>query len=406
MPDHLATRVVSSQEAVTGSEQRPRPWDMLKAFVRSEGALMFGALTTILFYAFADALTADLAPDLKTVALFGWLFATMLWCAFGVVRHAESLAEMLGEPYGTLILTLAVIVIEVSLISAIMVLGENDPTLARDTMFAVLMIILNGMVGLTLLLGGLRYREQHYNLQGAKSFLAVITPLAVLTLILPNFTVSADFPGFAPLQAAFFAAMTVILYGVFLLIQTVRHKSQFMQPGGQPANAPQHPLAHDETAHEHGHHEILSVPYHALVLILTMVPVVLLSKKLAAFVDYGTETMQAPAALGGLIVAILVLAPEGLGALRAALANRLQRSVNILLGSALATISLTVPAVLVLGLVIDRRVELALGPVEMIMLLLTLAVSTLTFTGGRTNILQGAIHLVLFLAFLVLIFYP
>jgi Ca2+:H+ antiporter len=408
MPDHLATRVVSSQEAVTGSEQRPRPWDMLKAFVRSEGALMFGALTTILFYAFADALTADLAPDLKTVALFGWLFATMLWCAFGVVRHAESLAEMLGEPYGTLILTLAVIVIEVSLISAIMVLGENDPTLARDTMFAVLMIILNGMVGLTLLLGGLRYREQHYNLQGAKSFLAVITPLAVLTLILPNFTVSADFPGFTPLQAAFFAAMTVILYGVFLLIQTVRHKNQFVQPGvpSQPANAPQHPLAHDETAHEHGHHEILSVPYHAVLLILTMVPVVLLSKKLAAFVDYGTETMQAPAALGGLIVAILVLAPEGLGALRAALANRLQRSVNILLGSALATISLTVPAVLVLGLVIDRRVELALEPVEMIMLLLTLAVSTLTFTGGRTNILQGAIHLVLFLAFLVLIFYP
>jgi Ca2+:H+ antiporter len=270
------------------------------------------------------------------------------------------------------------------------------------------MIILNMMVGLTLLLGGLRYREQHYNLQGAKSFLAVITPLAVLTLILPNFTISAAFPGFTPLQAAFFAAMTVILYGVFLLIQTVRHKNQFMQPGvpSQPANAPQHPLAHDETAHEHGHYEILSVPYHAVLLILTMVPVVLLSKKLAAFVDYGTETMHAPAALGGLVVAILVLAPEGLGALRAALANRLQRSVNILLGSALATISLTVPAVLVLGLVIDRRVELGLEPVEMILLLLTLAVSTLTFTGGRTNILQGAIHLVLFFAFLVLIFNP
>ena len=137
-----------------------------------------------------------------------------------------------------------------------------------------------------------------------------------------------------------------------------------------------------------------------------MLPVVLLSKKLATFVDYGTETMGAPAALGGLIVATLVLAPEGLGAMRSALANRLQRAVNILLGSALATIGLTVPAVLAIGLVTGRGVELGLEPVEMVMLLLTLAVSTLTFTGGRTNILQGAIHLVLFLAFIMLIFNP
>jgi Ca2+:H+ antiporter len=385
---------------------RPRFWDMIKTFFRAEGALLFGALTTVLFYVFADALAGGLAPDLKTIALFGWLFATMLWCAFGVVRHADCLAEMLGEPYGTLILTLAVIAIEVSLISAIMVLGENEPTLARDTMFAVLMIILNAMVGLALLLGGLRHREQHYNLQGAKAFLATLVPLAVLTLVLPDFTTSSALPEFTRAQAIFFTALTVILYGVFLVIQTVRHRNQFVQPGIRDEPAHGDPLAHDESAHEHGRHEILSVPYHALLLVLTMLPVVLLSKKLAAFVDYGTETVGAPVALGGLIVAILVLAPEGLGALRAALANRLQRSVNILLGSALATISLTVPAVLVIGLVTGRRVELGLDPVEMLLLLLTLAVSTLTFTGGRTSILQGAIHLVLFFAFLVLIFNP
>ena len=386
--------------------RRGRAWEILKSFARSEGALFFGALTTVLFYVFADALTADLALDVRTVGLFLWLFAVMLWCAFGVVRHADCLAEMLGEPYGTLILTLSVIAIEVSLISAIMVLGENQPTLARDTMFAVLMIILNAMVGLALLLGGLRYREQHYNLQGAKAFLAVLIPLAVLTLVLPVFTISTDLPEFTRAQAVFFAAMTVVLYGVFLVIQTVRHKNQFVQPGVRSEPLPHDPLAHDESAHEHGHHEIRSVPYHAVLLILTMLPVVLLSKKLAAFVDHGIETMQAPAALGGLIVAILVLAPEGVGAMRAALANRLQRAVNILLGSALATISLTVPAVLVIGLVIDREVELGLDPVEMVLLLLTLAVSTLTFTGGRTNILQGAVHLTLFFAFLVLIFDP
>lgn len=374
----------------------------------SEGALVCGAITTALFYLFSDALEANLAPDLSTIALFFWLFGTMLWCALGVVRHADCLAELLGEPYGTLILTLSVIVIEVSLISSIMLHGANQPTLARDTMFAVLMIILNGMVGLVLLLGALRHREQHYNLQGAQAFLAVIVTLSVLTLVLPVFTVSTNLPEFTTAQAVFFATMTVALYGVFLLIQTVRHSDQFMQPGSRAraAVAAQDALAHDESAHEHGHHELGSVPYHAVLLFLTMLPVVLLSKKLAVFVDYGTETMGAPAALGGLVVATLVLTPEGLGALRAALANRLQRSVNILLGSALATISLTVPAVLMIGVVIDRDVQLGLDPDEMVLLLLTLTVGMLTFTGGRTNVLQGAVHIVLFAAFVVLIFNP
>jgi Ca2+:H+ antiporter len=392
----------------TASEGRSGPLNALRWVVRSERALLFGAVTTILFYLFSDTLLAGFAPDPKTIVLFLWLFVTMVWCAFGVVRHADCLAELLGEPYGTLILTLAVIAIEVSMISAIMLHGENQPALARDTMFAVLMIILNGMVGLALLLGGLRHREQHYNLQGAKAFLAVILPLAVLSLILPVFTTSTELPDFTPAQALYFAAITVILYGVFLMIQTVRHTGHFMQPGkrGQPGSGAADPLVHEESAHAHGRHELRSVSCHAVLLVLTMLPVVLLSKKLAVFVDYGVETMGAPVALGGLIVAILVLAPEGLGALHAALANRLQRSVNILLGSALATISLTVPAVLMIGLVTGRSVELGLDPVEMLMLLLTLAVSTLTFTGGRTNILQGAIHLVLFLTYIVLIFNP
>jgi Ca2+:H+ antiporter len=392
----------------TARGQPPNPRDRIWTAVRSVVALGFGAITTALFYLFADALVSGLAPDLRTILLFLWLFGTMLWCAFGVVRHADCLAELLGEPYGTLILTLSVIGIEVSLIASIMLHGENEPSLARDTMFAVLMIILNAMVGLALLLGGLRHREQHYNLQGAKAFLAVITTLAVLTLVLPAFTVSTTMPAFTPAQAVLFAALTVLLYGVFLLSQTVRHTDQFLQPGrhGGGAIAVPDPLAHDDRAHEHGHHEVGSVVYHAVLLFVTILPVVLLSKKLAIFVDYGTETMGAPSALGGVIVATLVLAPEGLGALRATLANRLQRSVNILLGSALATISLTVPAILMISLMIDRPVELGLAPVEIVLLLLTLAVSALTFTGGRTNVLQGATHLVLFFAFLVLIFNP
>src|SRR5262245_4355672 len=388
-------------------EQRSPGLETIRAALRSEMAVVFGAITTALFYAFSDALLSDLLPDVWSIVLFIWLFGTMLWCAFGVVRHADCLAELVGEPYGTLILTLAVISIEVSLISSIMLHGANEPTLARDTMFAVLMIILNGMVGLALLVGGPRHREQHYNLQGAKAFLAVIIPLAVLTMTLPRF-LSSPRAAFSPLQAAFFAAMTIGLYGVFLSVQTVRHRNLFKDPGARRRNpvAVPEPLTHDEPSHRHGEHAIHSVPFHVALLMLAALPVLLLSKKLAVFVDYGMETLGAPVELGGIIIAILVLAPEGLGALRAALANRLQRSVNILLGSALATIGLTIPVVLMVGLIINVDVELGLDQVEMVLLLVTLTVSALTFTGGRTNILQGAVHLVLFFAFLLLIFKP
>jgi Ca2+:H+ antiporter len=406
MAESIGREIASPTEPVA-TERHRGPLGTIATLLWSEAAVIFGAITTAVFYTFTDALLSDLLPDIWSIVLFLWLFGTMLWCAFGVVRHADCLAELLGEPYGTLILTLAVISIEVSLISSIMLHGANDPTLARDTMFAVLMIILNGMVGLALLVGALRHREQYYNLQGAKAFLAVIIPLAVLTLMLPQFTISTTLPAFTPMQAAFFATMTVVLYGVFLSVQTIRHRNLFVEPGiytGTPA--PPDPLAHDETSHAHGHHEIRSVMFHAILLVLAILPVVLLSKKLAVFVDYGIETLGAPAAFGGIIIATLVLTPEGLGAMRAALANRLQRSVNILLGSALATIGLTVPAVLTIGLIIDRDVELGLDEVEMVLLLLTLAVSTLTFTGGRTNVLQGAVHVALFLAFLMLVFNP
>ncbi|MHC4278184.1 MAG: calcium:cation antiporter [Planctomycetota bacterium] len=259
--------------------------------------------------------------------------------------------------------------------------GEDDPALARDTMFSVLMIILNGMVGLGLLLGGIRHREQDYNLQGAKSFLAVLIPLSVLTLILPNFTVSTQGPSFAPVQEGFFAVVTISLYAVFLGIQTTRHSNLFMQPapGLNQEGEASVPLE-AESKTQHHRYEIRSVSYHTVFLVLTMLPVVLLSKKFAIFVDYGTTTLNAPAAIGGLIIALLVLTPEGIGALEAAVHNQLQRAVNIMLGSALATIGLTIPAVLTISLIIEQPVELGLDDVEMLLLVLTLAVSALIFS--------------------------
>jgi Ca2+:H+ antiporter len=362
-----------------------------------ERALFAGWITTAILATIGEPWLADPSAGPGSGLLFAWIFAVMLWSAFGVARHADELAVGLGEPYGTLILTLAVTIIEVSLIAAIMLTGENDPHLARDTMFAVLMIVLNAMVGTTLLFGGMRHRQQHFNVGGANAFLAVIVPLSVFALVLPDFTASA--PGLSWGQQIFFAGVTILLYLVFLAIQTVRHRGLFIGPDVELSAFEAHAARWSDQREPAG-----ALIYHAVLLVFIMLPVVLLSKDLAVFVDYGVFRLGAPAAIGGVIVAVLVLTPEGLGALHAAAANRLQRAVNICLGSALATIGLTVPAVLLIGLVTGAPVELGLEPIGVVLLLLTLLVSTLTFGSGHTNILQGAVHLVLFLAYVVLIF--
>ncbi|MCP4381286.1 MAG: calcium:proton antiporter [Hyphomicrobiales bacterium] len=369
---------------------------MLSA-LRSEAAFIVATITTAVMYTIGEVWFHDLSNPLVLTGLFAWIFGSMIWSAFAAVRHADGLAELLGEPYGTLILTISVISIEVSVIAAIMLTGEASPTLARDTMLAVLMIVMNGMVGVALLIGGIRYREQAYNLDGARSFLAVLIMLATIALILPRFTTSTDDPSLTSAQAILFSVATVALYGVFLGIQTVRHSGFFLSP--------ELPVSVDnETAH--AGHATGSVGFHAVMLVLTLLPIVLLSKKLAILIDTGIAALAAPLALGGVLVALLVLSPEGLAAFRAAAENRLQRAVNICLGSALATIGLTVPAVLAIGLLTDTHVVLGLGGTELVLLVLTLILSMMTFGGAKTNILQGAIHLVLFFVYMVLIFDP
>lgn len=362
--------------------------------VRREWPLLISAATAALFLVFGKFWLADLSHPAWFSVVLCWLFAAILLSTFGVVRHAEHLAANLGEPLGTLILTLAVTGIEVAMIVALMFTGQGNPALARDAMFAVVMIVMNGMVGLSLVLGGLRHHEQTYNLQGANAFLAVIVPLAVLCMVLPNFTTAAPGPTLSPAQAVFFIVISVGLYGVFLAIQNLRHRAYFMAPESpdvadvQPAAGP----------------GFRSVPYHALLLVAYMLPLVILAKQLAVPIDLGISMLRAPVALGGFLVAVVVLSPESMGAVRAALANELQRSVNILLGSVLATISLTIPAVLVIGFVADRTIVLGLDAANMVLLVLTLGVSTLTFASPRTNVLLGAVHMLLFLAYLMLMF--
>ena len=363
--------------------------------IRAEFPLLVGLGTIAIFLVVGSDLNELTTRTFPLLGVFVWLFAVILWSAMCVVRHADCLAIKFGEPYGTLILTLSAISIEVVVISTAMLHGENNPTLGRDAIFAVIMIALNGLVGLSLMLGGLRYREQHYNIQGVNAYLNVIMALAVLGLVLPNFTTSTSGPTFSTEQEIFFAAMSLLLYAVFLLIQTLRHRGYFLDV--------------KETATKHSPHHlarIRSTGFHALMLLLYLGAVIFLAEKFAVPLDNSIEQFHMPQAFGGAVIAALVLSPEGLGGITASLQNQLQRSINILFGSVLATIGLTIPAVLMIGLLTKRSVSLGLQGGNLPLLLLTLAVSVVTFTSRKTNVLQGCIHLLLFAVFVLLIFAP
>jgi Ca2+:H+ antiporter len=376
--------------------KQARTGNRFAAFVRSEYPLGIGALTAAILLLSGDRLIEDLEHPVVLSLVFGWLFAAVLWSAISVVRHADSLAIKCGEPYGTLILTLSAITIEVMMIAAAMLHGKNNPTLARDMMFAVIMIALNGLIGLSLLLGGLRHHEQHYNLQGTSAYLNAIMALAVLGLVLPNFTTSMSGPRFSLVQEIFLAATSLGLYAIFLLLQTRRHSEHFMESGQTAAML--------DSVHHEG--EMRSMPYDIVMLFLYLLVVIVLAEKFAIPLDNCVERFGMPSAFGGAIVAALVLAPEALSGINASLRNQLQRSVNILHGSVLASIGLTIPAVLTIGMVSKRSVALGIEGGNLPLLLLTLAVSVVTFTSGRTSVLQGCIHLLLFAVFILLIFYP
>ncbi len=364
-----------------------------RVLLAGEGALWASGATSAFFLSLGASWLGDIAHPIHLWLSFAWLFSIILWSAMAVVRHADCLAIQLGEPYGTLILTLSVVSIEIVTISSLMLTSSQGHGLARDTMYGVLMIVLNGMVGLCLVLGGLRHKVQHYNLQGANAFLAVIVPLSILGLVLPNYTMATAEPELSVGQSIFFVTLCLGMYCVFLIIQTTRHRTDFTEPEGV--------LSLDADKEERGHQ---SVFYHAVLLLAYLALVVVLADKLAIPVDHFISVLGVPEALGGLMVAILVCSPEAVGAVRAAMANRLQRAVNISLGSALATISLTIPAVLLVALYTDKHVILGLGSEAVLMLVTTLLVSLLTFGAGRTTVLQGAVHLLLFLVYIMLIF--
>jgi Ca2+:H+ antiporter len=314
---------------------------------------------------------------------------------FAAVYHAEVVALRVGEPFGTLVLALAVTVIEVALIVSMMIAGGTDTAnLARDTLFAAVMIVCNGIIGMCLLAGGLRHHEQGFQLRGANAALSVLIALTTLTLIFPNVTTSSSGQSFSRSQLSFAAILSIILYGSFLFVQTVRHRDYFLPVDGD-----------DEGVHALPPPNKVALVSAGLLLV-SLVVVVALAKVLTPIVEHAIDVAGAPKSVVGIIIAGLVLLPEGLAAYRAATANRLQTSVNLALGSVLASIGLTIPAVASISLLLNKPLTLGLDPKEEVLLALTLLVSVLTLGTGRTTVLQGVVHLIIFAVFLFLAVVP
>jgi Ca2+:H+ antiporter len=325
-----------------------------------------------------------------------WFVASALIASvFVAVHHAEVVAHAVGEPFGTLILALAVTIIEVALIVSLMMSGGAATTaLARDTVFATVMIVCNGVVGLCLLLGAIRHHVLVFRVEGTSPALSVLAALTTLTLILPGLTTTTPGPTFSPSQLVFAGAMSLVLYSVFVFIQTVRHRDYFLPVGIE-----------DKDQHAAPPSQAIALTSFAL-LSVSLVAVVGLAKTLAPSIEAGVEALSAPASVVGVAIALLVLLPETWAAVRAALRNRMQTSLNLALGSALATIGLTIPAVATVSIMLNMPLALGLPPKETALLALTLLISVLTFAGGRATVLQGAVHLVLFAAFIFLAVVP
>ena len=313
---------------------------------------------------------------------------------FAAVYHAEVVAHRTGEPFGTLVLAVAVTVIEVALIVSVMVAAPGEKAgLARDTVFAAVMITCNGIVGMCLLWGGVRHHEQGFHLGGASAALAVLAALTTLSLVLPNVATSVPGPRFSTSQLVFEGVISLVLYVSFVFIQTVRHRDYFLPDGGDAeAHAPPPSNANAVAS--------------AVLLLAALVAVVGLAKALTPTLEVGIAHLELPKAVVGIAIAALVLLPEGMAAVRAARANRLQTSLNLALGSALASIGLTIPAVVVVSIIIDKPVELGLNAKDQLLLALTLFLNVITLGTGRTTVLQGIIHLVIFAVFVFFAMVP
>ncbi len=344
-------------------------------------------VAALLMYILSNAISNTIMDLLLTGSLVAAVLAG--------VHHAEVVAHKVGEPYGTLILAFAITTIEVSLIVSLMIAGgESTHALARDTVFAAVMIILTGIIGICLVSGGVRHHEQSFGKYGVNAALVTLTAISVLTLILPNYTTTIPGPKYNNSQLMFVGIISLVLYGVFVLVQTQRHREYFL-----PANAGEED---EHVAKPTAKMTLLSL----LLLVISLTMVVMLAKKLSPTIEKVLRDLGAPQSLLGVVIALVILLPEGLAALKAARKNRLQTSLNLALGSALASIGLTIPAVAIVSIYASLPVTLGIDAKSTLLLVLSLFSVSLSFNTGRTTIMQGVVLLVLFAVYIFTIIVP
>ncbi|MEJ4043849.1 sodium-potassium/proton antiporter ChaA [Erwinia sp. SLM-02] len=348
----------------------------------TEYSLIFPLAALLVLWFWGHTTSMPVVVGINLLAL-----VAILSSAFSVVRHADVLAHRLGEPYGSLILSLSVVILEVSLISALMATGDAAPALMRDTLFSIIMIVTCGLVGFALLLGGRKFATQYVNLVGVKQYLIAIFPLAVIVLVLP---VALPNGNFSMAQALLVSAISAAMYWVFLLIQTKTHQSLFVYEHEDDDGDP-----------HHGKPSVHSSAWHTAWLIVHLIAVIAVTKMNANPLGELLTAMNAPEQFTGFLVALLILSPEGLGAIKAVLANQVQRAMNLFFGSVLATISLTVPAVTIIAALTGQELIFGLESPQMVVMISALILCQISFSTGRTNVLNGAAHLALFIAYLM-----
>ncbi len=367
-------------------------------------------LVVIAFLLFGNSFLGDSINSVTAFVVFITLLITIVGAAFGVVKEADELSHKLGEPYGTLILTLSIVSIEVILISAVMLGPGENPTIGKDSIFSVMMIIMNLVIGLCILLGGLKFGEQEYNAQGTMSYLGMIIMLGGIGLMLPNFIEGAGGGMFSNTQAIVLSSLIVLLYALFLAFQMkgyhhlyIQPKKGFLEIPYKERNSQKKIETHNETSNQNNKSEIW---IRSFVLIAMILPIVLLSHNMAIVVDFGIKAANLPPLLGGVLIAVIVFTPESMTAIKAALNNEFQRSINLCHGAFVSTVGLTIPSVLIVGLITGKSVLFGMTATETILFVVTLLLSVMTFLGKRTTPIVGIMHLVLFAVFILLIFNP
>lgn len=351
--------------------------------ITKEKTLLVAVLLAALFYFIEHAVLH--AGQAESWLAFAVLFAAIVATSMRVAAHAEVLAHRLGEPYGTMILTFSAVVVEVVMLVIIM-MNSDAPTLARDTVYAAVMIDINGILGLAALIGGIRHGEQKYNLDSSNAYIAMLFAAIGIAMFVPEFIPAQSWKAYS----VFTVLIIFVLYMAFLRIQTVEHRGFFeYHYGGEEA---------DE---EHGGS---STVYHVMALVFSVVMIGILAEFLAAFMEEGMRGSSLPLAIPAVMVAVVSASPEILTALRAALADRMQTVINIALGASLATVLLTIPVIEGVALLTGQRIEMALTPLQTAMTVLTLLVALINLHDGETNVLEGMVHFALFMTFVALVF--